>query len=176
MLRIMGVEAATKNRPMTLSAAVIKAAKQIQSVYGINHTARRLLISQFSGKTETPSKSFKTAIRLTTRIIKIQNTLSKTRFKKANAAFCDPFSDSAEKIGTNAEVSAPSPNSRRKRLGIVKARIKAEFQRLAPSAAKIKTSRPKPSIRENNVGKLTEAMFLIVFIVNGLRLLLKSRS
>ena len=59
-----------------------------------------------------------------------------------------------------AEDKAPSPKRRRNKLGIVNPTINAELQVLAPSAAKIKTSRSNPVTRDNTVVRLTEATFL----------------
>ena len=59
-----------------------------------------------------------------------------------------------------AEDKAPSPKRRRNKFGIVKPTINAELQTLAPSAAKIKTSRSNPVTRDNTVVRLTEATFL----------------
>ena len=59
-----------------------------------------------------------------------------------------------------AEDQAPSLKSRRNKLGIVNPTINAELQALAPSAARIKTSRSNPVTRDNTVVRLTEATFL----------------
>ena len=58
------------------------------------------------------------------------------------------FRVSSCRVGTNAAVSAPSPSSRRNRLGKVKAVTKAEARAVVPNTAVIAISRARPSTRE----------------------------
>jgi hypothetical protein len=51
----------------------------------------------------------------------------KKRFKNRKEETRDPSTHFFVMTGTKAEVSAPSPHNRRKRLGNVKAKIKAEL-------------------------------------------------
>ena len=76
-------------------------------------------------------------------------------FTMSNAAGCRPAANSSFRVGTNAAVSAPSPNSRRNKFGNVNAVTKAEANPLAPNMAVTKTSRASPKNRENTVAKET---------------------
>ncbi len=93
--------------------------------------------------------------------IKASKSRHNTWLKNRKAPDRPSRSKTSEKTGTIAEVSAPSPSKRRNKLGRVKARMKAEFHKLVPKAAKIKTSRNKPKSREPTVDRLTTAMFFI---------------
>ena len=59
------------------------------------------------------------------------------------------------KTGIKAELRVPSPNIRRKRLGKVKARMKASPISDAPKQLKKSTSLPNPRMRDNKVRELT---------------------
>jgi hypothetical protein len=59
----------------------------------------------------------------------------------------------------NAELRVPSPNILRKRLGIVKARIKAPPIGDTPKQVKKRISRNRPSIRDRIVSELTTEIF-----------------
>ena len=60
-------------------------------------------------------------------------------------------SRTAENLGMNAEESAPSPSSLRKRLGTTQARLKAPTTQELPNAPACRTSRTSPRQRETRV-------------------------
>jgi len=62
-------------------------------------------------------------------------------------------------VGTRAAFKAPSPNSRRNKLGNVNARINAEFKADVPKDAKINISLSNPKILEPIVEITTRKMF-----------------
>ncbi len=71
-----------------------------------------------------------------------------------------PLCLEATKEGMKACVNAPSAKIRRKRLGSLKAIKNISLQIEAPKAEAIRTSRPKPVTRENNIPKLLVKMDL----------------
>jgi hypothetical protein len=68
-------------------------------------------------------------------------------------------------MGTTADVNAPSPSSRRNKFGSVKAKMKAEFHKLVPRAAKIKISRTRPKTREPKVLMPITAILRKFFVI-----------
>ena len=81
-------------------------------------------------------------------------------FKNENAAVSPSDSFIWAKIGTIAEVNAPSPSSRLKRLGRVKANVYAALTADNPKYAIVVASLMKPSMREPIVADETFSMFL----------------
>ena len=78
-----------------------------------------------------------------------------------------PFSSiSSDKFGINAAVKAPSPSSRRKRLGSVNAAVNAELRRLAPNTAVINISRNRPNTRDTMVNAETTHIRDIIFDIS----------
>ena len=65
----------------------------------------------------------------------------------------------------NAELRVPSPNILRKRLGIVKARMKASPKIDVPKAEKNSISRSRPRILEPIVSKLTKDKFFAILLI-----------
>ena len=61
------------------------------------------------------------------------------------------FSLAAASTGTNAWLNAPSANSRRSRLGMRKATLKASVMALAPKAEAMSSSRIRPVMRDASV-------------------------
>ena len=70
------------------------------------------------------------------------------------------------RIGTKAWLKAPSAETRRKRLGILKATIKASLTIPAPNTRAISVSRTNPSMRDINVILPTLASALSKFMCN----------
>lgn len=66
----------------------------------------------------------------------------------------------------NAELKAPSPSNRLKRLGKVNANKNAELKPVAPSTENIKISLKSPNTLDVKVEEATKAIFLKYFLIN----------
>ena len=87
------------------------------------HTSGRVLLSS---KARHPN--------ITTTIIKDKNSVSKVKIEDASFhADALSFEYSSENTGMKAADKAPSPKSLRKRLGILKAKTKAELNAEVPN-------------------------------------------
>src|SRR3990167_5146140 len=106
--------------------------------------------------------SSETDLRSTKREVSTARTTSVRRRARAVAttltslhASSSPFfSRHSVKVGMKAAVSAPSPKSRRKRLGIRKATAKASHTRPVPKTLAHRTSLARPRIRLSKVHRL----------------------
>lgn len=93
-------------------------------------------------------KIWKTKIKIN----KTKNNIEKTFLTKNNSSFLAFLSwNFSIKIGTNAELKAPSAKIRRKKLGNLKAAKNASDKTLTPKYFAIKISRAKPIMRDNEV-------------------------
>ena len=75
------------------------------------------------------------------------------------------FSNSSANTGMNAELKVPSPSILRKRLGRVKARMKAEAIAEDPKQEKNRISRKSPRTREIIVNPLTTERLLTSLLI-----------
>ena len=75
------------------------------------------------------------------------------------------FSNSSANTGMNAELKVPSPSILRKRLGRVKARMKAEAIAEDPKQEKNRISRKRPRTREIIVNPLTTERLLASLLI-----------
>ena len=107
-------------------------------------------------------------IPITNMISKTVSARRKTWLKNPRALVRPSRPITSLKVGTSALFKAPSPKSRRNKLGNVNATMKAELQMLVPKAAKIIASRTNPSNLDPRVVLLTVAIFLKLWSISNL--------
>ena len=93
----------------------------------------------------------------------MRSTIVITARASWDARSSESDSTSPLKTGTNAAVSAPSPNSLRAMLGMAKARVKAACSMPAPMRRDWSISRTSPRTRLSIVNAPTVNTFLSVF-------------
>ena len=100
------------------------------------------------------------------RVIVISRVASRviTLPARSLAAVLPSFSMVSERMGMNAAERAPSPKSRRNRLGILKATSNADFASDVPKKDAMRISRTSPRIRLMPVKILTVDACFISFI------------
>ena len=163
--RMLGISAAAAKRPNAFSTPMPNAAPQMKSMYGISTRTLRKVRSHFSespsacasfsqSAPEIPAHASSTPAASMSRDIVITARASRCAcFSAASAA------SASLNTGTNAAVSAPSPNMRRAMFGIANATANALCSTPAPISRLWNISRTSPSTREHAVSTATTAVF-----------------
>ena len=164
-LRTIETDELSAKRPTELSAPDISATSDMHKRYGIVIRVSSTARSNFSGSASKPgaSANIKNGIASSAMIVRISRTKSRPAIASSANVRADSLpspSNFFAKIGTNAELNAPSPNRRRNRFGNRKATTNASATQPVPSEAAIRISRTKPKIRLSSVNPPTVAKAL----------------
>ena len=153
-LRIIGDEAGTANFPKEFKTPERRETSEIKIKQKIVIREKEIKNSDFSASEKNPGNKIfmQKGMKICIKIVKINKTKNNIEkiFRTKNTSSLELFLsfNFSTKIGTKAELKAPSAKTRRKKFGKRKAAKKASDTTLTPTYLAIITSRMKPKIRE----------------------------
>ena len=151
-----GVAAGTANRFQVLRMPAPSATIDMKPMYG---NITRVITTALSKRSRPLASSQTSTGAPMTPITQVSTSAQTSTVAVASIRRCVTSSPSctrlAPRIGTKACENAPSANSRRSRLGIRKATLKASVAAVAPKSAATNCSRTNPVTREARVSRET---------------------
>ena len=149
--------------PSMFNAANNAAAMHTSSKYGISTTPNSKPQYHRSANPGIFSAAASKPIPTTTSAASVTSSRVSTWFKNRNASARPSWWSASDNTGMNADVSAPSPSSRRNKFGNCHANTNAEFIAPTPNSAYDNESRANPSTRDPSVETDTTNTFCKCF-------------
>ncbi len=151
-LNSTGAAAAAANRPIAFSTPENKAVRQTKNRYGNMIRVSATAIENFAALPEKPGASAYSShgMKISPSAVRLpsQNTITAVASSAKPCAEAMPSTCRIDEIdGTKAALKAPSPNSRRNKLGSRSATKNASATGPVPRMAAIRISRAKPRMR-----------------------------